>query len=109
MVAFFDTVSWICLIVGPLFCIVGAVGLLRLPDFYSRTHAAGITDTLGAGLVILGLVFQAGFTLVTAKLIFIIVFMLFINPGATHALAKAAYAQGVTVENEEEGVDATTH
>ncbi len=98
--------SWICLIVGPLFCIAGAVGLLRLPDFYSRTHAAGITDTLGAGLVILGLVFQAGFTLVTVKLVFIIIFMLFINPGATHGLAKAAFAQGVKVDSEGKEPDA---
>lgn len=101
MVGLFDTVSWICLVAGPLFCIIGAVGLLRLPDFYARIHAAGITDTLGAGLVIIGLVLQAGMTLVAVKLIFIIVFMFFINPGATHALAKAAYAQGVEVDSEE--------
>ena len=81
MVIFFDIVSWICLVVGPIFCIIGAVGLLRLPDFYARTHAAGITDTLGAGLVILGLIFQAGFTLVSVKLVFI---MAFISVSYTH-------------------------
>ena len=108
MVIFFDIVSWICLVVGPIFCIIGAVGLLRLPDFYARTHAAGITDTLGAGLVILGLIFQAGFTLVSVKLVFIMTFILCINPGATHGLAKAAYAQGIKVDSEEKKLDAAT-
>ena len=108
MVIFFDIVSWICLVVGPIFCIIGAVGLLRLPDFYARTHAAGITDTLGAGLVILGLIFQAGFTLVSVKLVFIMAFILCINPGATHGLAKAAYAQGIKVDSEEKKLDAAT-
>ncbi|MDP7059503.1 MAG: monovalent cation/H(+) antiporter subunit G [Candidatus Marinimicrobia bacterium] len=106
MVGFLDSVSWICLVVGPVFCIIGGVGLLRLPDFYTRTHAAGITDTLGAGLIILGLILQAGFTLITVKLVFIIIFMLFINPGATHGLAKAAFAQGVKVDSEGKEPDA---
>ena len=108
MVAVIEILSWTCLVVGPILCIIGGIGLLRLPDFYARTHAAGITDTLGAGLIILGLILQAGFSLVMVKLIFIIIFMLLINPGATHGLAKAAYAQGVKVESEEEELDAAT-
>ena len=58
-----DVASWICLLAGSMFCLIGGVGMLRLPDFYTRGHAAGVTDTLGAGLILLGLMFQAGFGL----------------------------------------------
>lgn len=109
MVGLLDTLSWICLVAGPIICIIGAVGLLRMPDFYARIHAAGITDTVGAGLIILGLMLQAGFTFVAVKLIFIIIFMFLINPGATHGLAKAAFAQGVKVETEKGVGDAGSH
>ncbi len=85
-----DFISWICILAGSVFVITGAVGLVRLPEFYTRLHAIGITDTLGAGLVLLGLAFQAGFDQVSIKLLLIIVFMLFTGPAATHALAKAA-------------------
>ena len=54
-----DILSWVSLTAGSVFCVIGAVGVLRMPDFYSRTHAASVTDTLGAGLVLLGLMFQA--------------------------------------------------
>ena len=56
---------------GSIFVLIGAFGLIRLPDFYTRLHAAGITDTLGAELILLGLMFQAGLSLVTVKLILI--------------------------------------
>ena len=52
---------------GSIFVLIGAFGLIRLPDFYTRLHAAGITDTLGAEVILLGLMFQAGFSLVTVK------------------------------------------
>ena len=58
-----DGSSWICLVVGSLFAIIGGIGIVRLPDFYSRMHGAGITDTMGAGLVLVGLMFQGGMTL----------------------------------------------
>ena len=90
-----DVVSWICLIAGSLFCIIGGIGLLRLPDFYSRMHGAGITDTLGAALVLIGLMFQAGLTLVTVKLVMILAILWLTSPTSTHAIAKAAIQSGL--------------
>ena len=74
---------------------VGGIGTLRLPDLYTRTHAASITDTLGAGLILLGLALQAGIGLVAVKLVMVYAFMLLTGPAASHALVKAAYAQGL--------------
>ena len=72
-----DLLSWACLVAGGVFCIIGAVGLLRMPDFYTRMHAASVVDTLGAGLILLGLMLQGGWTLVTAKLAMIGLLLLF--------------------------------
>jgi multicomponent Na+:H+ antiporter subunit G len=72
--------------------LIGSLGLLRLPDFYTRLHPAGMTDTLGAGLILLGLMFQAGPTLVTIKLLLILLLLWFTSPVASHALARAALA-----------------
>ncbi len=90
-----DIASWILLMAGAFFCVVGGIGLHRLPDFFSRMHGAGITDTLGAGLVIFGLVLQAGFTLVAGELLFILGLLWLTSPTATHAIAKAARASGL--------------
>ena len=87
--------SWLCLVLGGVFCIVGAIGLVRMPDFYTRMHAASVTETLGAGLILLGLMLQAGFTLVTVKLLMLGLLILFVSPTATHALARAAIARGL--------------
>jgi multicomponent Na+:H+ antiporter subunit G len=90
-----DGASWALLVAGGFFSVVGTLGLLRLPDFYTRMHGASVTDTLGAGLILLGLVLQAGFTLVAVKLGFLAIFIFFASPAATHALVKAALARGV--------------
>lgn len=90
-----DIASWACLIGGGFFCVVGAIGLLRMPDFYTRMHAASIVDTLGAALILLGLVLQAGATLVAVKLGFIALLLFFASPTAAHALARAALARGL--------------
>lgn len=95
MSAVADAVSWACIVAGGLFCVIGALGLVRMPSFFTRMHAASLIDTLGAGLILLGLVIQAGFTLVAVKLAMIGVLLLFASPTATHALAKAALARGV--------------
>jgi len=76
---------------GAFFMFVGSLGLIRLPDFYSRTHATGKVDTLAIILVILGLVIYEGFSVNSAKLIIIITFVALTNPTATNALARAAY------------------
>lgn len=85
-----DILSWICLLLGGAFSIIGGVGVLRLPDFFTRLHAAGITETLGIGLILLGLCLQAGWSLVMVKLILIFVFLIFASPTSAHALARAA-------------------
>lgn len=90
-----DILSGVLLVTGGLFCIVGAVGLVRMPDFYTRVHAASIVDTLGAGLILIGLILQAGFTLVTVKLLFLGALLFFASPTATHALTRAARARGL--------------
>ena len=87
--------SWALLIGGSFFCVTGAIGLLRLPDFYARLHGAGIIDTLGAGLILIGLMLQAGLSLVTVKLVFVLFFILITSPTATHAIAHAAHVQGL--------------
>ncbi len=94
MQAVLDGLSWVLLMTGSFFVLTGAIGLLRLPDVYSRMHAAGITDTLGAGLFLAGLMIQGGWTLVTVKLAMILVFILFTSPTATYALANAAWSGG---------------
>jgi multicomponent Na+:H+ antiporter subunit G len=90
-----DAISWVCLVAGGIFCILGGVGLVRMPTFFTRIHAASLVDTLGAGLILLGLIVQAGFTLVSLKLAVIGVLLLFASPAATHALAKAAVSRGI--------------
>ena len=90
-----DVLSASLLVAGGAFCVIGALGLLRMPDFFTRMHAASVIDTLGAGLMLLGMMLQAGFTLVTVKLIAIGLLIFFTSPAATHALARAALARGV--------------
>ncbi|MBM3392128.1 MAG: monovalent cation/H(+) antiporter subunit G [Betaproteobacteria bacterium] len=90
-----DIASWLCLAGGGFFCLVGGIGLLRMPDFYTRMHAASVAETLGAGLILLGLLLQAGFTLTGAKLVMIGLLVFFASPTASHALAKAAMSRGL--------------
>ena len=89
-----DAASWALLVAGGIFCVVGGIGVLRMPDFYTRVHAASVNDTLGAGLILAGLILQAGWTLVAAKLVVVGLLIFFTSPAATHALAKAAHAAG---------------
>lgn len=88
-------VSWALLLGGSFFLLIGAVGVLRMPDLYTRSHAAGITDTMGAMLILFGLMVQGGFTLVTAKLLMILLFLLFTSPAASHALGNTAWSSGL--------------
>lgn len=90
-----DIISIVFLTAGSIFVLIGAFGLVRLPDFYTRMHAAGITDTLGAELLLLGMMFQAGLSLVTVKLILISLFIFFTSPTSTHAVANAARVMGL--------------
>ncbi len=85
-----DLLSWGLILAGSFFTVVGAVGLVRMPDLFTRMHAASVTDTLGAGLLLAGLMVQAGLGLVSLKLLFILILFFFTGPVATHALAQAA-------------------
>ena len=80
---------------GAFFLAVGSVGIIRLPDFYARTHATGKSDTLGLMLALGGLAIHEGFTVNTAKLLMAIVFVALTNPVGTHALARAAWQSGL--------------
>ncbi|MCP2620040.1 monovalent cation/H(+) antiporter subunit G [Candidatus Aminicenantes bacterium AC-334-K16] len=80
---------------GAFFISVGSIGLIRLPDFYSRCHATGKADTLGLLLVIAGLIVYEGFSLHSAKLLIILIFVGLTSPTATHALARAAFRFGI--------------
>ena len=81
---------------GIFFMLVGSIGIIRLPDFYSRTHSVSKSDTLGIIFVILGLVIYEGFTQSSLKLILIVLFIALSNPVGTHALARAAMKKGLS-------------
>lgn len=90
-----DLISWALILGGALFVLTGALGLIRMPDFYSRLHPAGMIDTFGAWLMLGGLCVQAGPTLVTVKLIIIGLLLFFTSPTASHIVANAALVAGV--------------
>lgn len=100
-----DVLSWLAIGSGVLFLLAGGIGLVRMPDFYTRCHAAGVTDTGATLLIIVGLMLQAGLTLVTVKLALILVFLFFTSPTATHALAHAAYTGGMRPEKAQDTTD----
>ncbi len=90
-----EIASWISLSLGAFLGIIGGIGMHRFPDFYTRLHAAGTTDTLCAALFLLGLGLQAGLTLASFKLFLIFVFIFFTSPTASHSLANAAMLGGL--------------
>ncbi len=98
-----DILSAVLVLGGAFFLIVGGVGLIRLPDFYSRLHAAGVTDTAGAELILFAMMLQAGFSWVTVKLILIGLFLFFTSPTSTHAVANAAYTAGLAPHDVDDG------
>lgn len=102
-----DLLSSVFLITGAVFGVLGGIGLLRFPDFYTRLHAAGITDTLCAFLIIAGLLLQTGLALVSIKLLLILLFMIFTSPTASHALARAGLTAGVVPFIREPAADDT--
>lgn len=93
-----DILSGVLLFAGCFFVITSSIGLLRMPDIFTRIHAASLADTLGAILIATGLMLQSGFSLATAKLILIVIFILFTSPVASYALARAALQAGIKPE-----------
>ena len=90
-----DILSWVLILLGSFFTLVGAVGMIRMPEVFTRMHAASVTDTLGVGLLIAGMMLQAGFTLVTLKLLFLLGLFAITGPVVTHALAQACLHENV--------------
>ncbi|MGH6898378.1 MAG: monovalent cation/H(+) antiporter subunit G [Geminicoccaceae bacterium] len=95
MALLLDLVSWICILAGAAAALIGGLGLLRLPDVFARMHGAGMIDTLGLSAILVGLMIQAGFTLVTVKLLLVVLFVLYTSPVVTHALARACLNAGI--------------
>ncbi len=85
----------ICLIIGAFCVLIGSLGVLRFPDFFSRVHATGITETVGIGFIFTGLFIEAGFNLVLVKLLIILIFVFLTSPTSSHALAKTAIHAGL--------------
>lgn len=89
-----DVLSWICFLSGGFLGFTGAVGLFRFPDFFTRLHAASITDTLATGLIVLGLILQANSLLMVLKLGLVLAILLYTSPTSAHALGKSAIRGG---------------
>lgn len=90
-----DLVSWVLLSAGGVFVLIGGIGALRMPNLYTRMHAASVTDTMGAILVLGGVMVQAGLSLATIKLAAILMFLLITSPTSSYALAHAAILAGI--------------
>ncbi len=89
-----ELLSAACLLAGSFLCITGGIGLIRMPDFFARVHAAGVTETLATPLLLSGLMLQMDWSLDLIKVVIIMVLVLATNPTATHATAKAALHGG---------------
>lgn len=87
--------SALFLFIGSFLCVSGGVGILRFPDFYTRMHAVGVTETLATAMILIGLMLQNPGGIVDLKLIIIMLMTFFISPTASHALAKAAMNNGL--------------
>ncbi len=90
-----EVLSWVFIVSGSFFTIVGSLGVLRLPDFWTRLHGMSISDSAGVILLILGMAMQAGLTLITVKLFIILAFLFITGPTSTHAVANAALVSGL--------------
>ena len=87
--------AWILMLSGGVFAVIGAIGILRFPDFWSRLHAASISDSAGMILLLAGMALYAGWSLVAVKLVLIGIFLLITGPTSTHAVANAALISGL--------------
>lgn len=90
-----DVLSWACLLSGGFLAFSGAIGLFRFPDFFTRLHAASVTDTLATGLIILGLILQANSLMMMLKLGLVLAILLYTSPTSAHSLGKSAVRGGL--------------
>lgn len=100
-----NLISWLFIVAGSILLLIGGLGLLRMPDLYTRLHAASITDTGATILIVAGLIVQGLFVfdnpLAALKLGLILFFTLFTAPTASHALAKTALLGGEIPKNKQ--------
>ena len=90
-----DILSFVLMTTGGAFVLIGGIGALRLPNVYTRLHAASLTDTMASILIIAGIMLQAGFSLAAIKLLAILIFLLLTGPTASYAIANAALLSGL--------------
>jgi len=98
-----DIFCWILVLIGGAFGVIGGIGIVRMPTFFTRIHAAGMAETMCAPPILLAMMIQAGWSLITFKLFLIMMFLFLTSPTASHALAKAALHGGITPYDEEAG------
>jgi multicomponent Na+:H+ antiporter subunit G len=98
-----DLLCWLLILMGGAFGVIGGIGIVRMPTFFTRIHAAGMAETMCAPPILLAMMIQAGWSLVTFKLVLILIFLFLTSPTASHALAKASLHGGVSPQNEGPG------
>ena len=96
---FIEILSWALISAGSFFVIVGAIGVYRFPDFWTRLHAASVAESAGVILMLSGMIIQAGWGLIAVKLLIIGVFLFITGPTSTHAVANAALVSGLRPKN----------
>ena len=90
MIEILQSVAGLIVVIGTVIIIIGLIGVFRMPDFFTRLHAASVVDTMGTMLISVGLMLYAGLNLISIKLLLIMMFILITTPAAAHALAKSA-------------------
>lgn len=83
------------LLIGFFFLLATAAGALRFPDFYTRSHALGITDMVGTQFILAAVALHHGFSFEAAKLMLLVAFIHISNPTVTHVLVRAALRTGL--------------
>jgi multicomponent Na+:H+ antiporter subunit G len=96
---FVEILSWVLISAGSFFVLVGAIGVYRFPDFWTRLHAASVSESAGVILMLSGMIIQAGWGLIAVKLLIIGVFLFITGPTSTHAVANAALVSGLRPKN----------
>ena len=103
MAGLLDLLCWFLVLIGGVFGIIGGIGIVRMPNFFTRIHAAGMAETMCAPPILLAMMIQAGWSLVTFKLVLILLFLFLTSPTASHALAKASLHGSTSPHNESAG------
>ena len=88
-------VALCCILIGLIFLLIAAIGMVRFPDVYTRSHAVTLTDTLGAFFLLLGLVLYQGLSLNSVKILVVLSLLLILNPVISHATVRAALRSGL--------------